>query len=377
MHPDDLRSYTQCHFFAGIGVWSYALRRAGWPDDRPVWTGSCPCQPFSAAGKGTAFDDERHLWPAWHWLIQECRPPVVFGEQVASKDAEPWLDLVSTDLEALGFATAAVAFPSASVGAPHKRDRTYFVAHAAGAGREWRGPGKARYGRNAARVEPERFRDASRMADAQQHDHRCQAATADHNRPQADGSADRAGGCGSTPCRLGDADGERAGRDGRSIRGQVDSQDRQFGADDADAPGSSGKVAHADGRHTSTERQQRSGEQRQQPQDRGVGGMADALLQQRPDGQSAFSDEHDAGGRHEGAATLAGLRGDMRPGPVNGFWRAADWLLCRDGKWRPVEPGTFPLAHGAPARVGRLRAYGNAINAQQAQIFIEEGMKCL
>ncbi|WP_045952841.1 DNA cytosine methyltransferase [Achromobacter xylosoxidans] len=130
VHPDDLRPYTQCHFFAGIGVWSYALRRAGWPDDRPVWTGSCPCQPFSAAGKGTAFDDERHLWPAWHWLIQERRPPVVFGEQVASKDAEPWLDLVSADLEALVYAFGAVPFPAASVGAPHIRDRLYWLASA-------------------------------------------------------------------------------------------------------------------------------------------------------------------------------------------------------------------------------------------------------
>jgi DNA (cytosine-5)-methyltransferase 1 len=57
--------------------------------------------------------------------------------------------------------------------------------------------------------------------------------------------------------------------------------------------------------------------------------------------------------------------------PTNGFWRDADWLFCRDGKWRPVEPGTFPLAHGAPARVGRLRGYGNAINAEQAIGFIE------
>ena len=49
--PADLAGYTQCHFFAGIGTWSYVLRRAGWPDDRQVWTGSCPCQPYSKAGK--------------------------------------------------------------------------------------------------------------------------------------------------------------------------------------------------------------------------------------------------------------------------------------------------------------------------------------
>lgn len=130
VHPDELKPYTQCHFFAGVGVWSYALRRAGWPDDRPVWTGSCPCQPFSAAGAGTGFDDKRHLWPHFHWLISERQPAIVFGEQVASKDAEPWLDLVQADVEAMAYAFGAVAFPSAGVGAPHIRDRTYWVANA-------------------------------------------------------------------------------------------------------------------------------------------------------------------------------------------------------------------------------------------------------
>lgn len=129
VHPDDLKHYTQCHFFAGIGVWSLALRRAGWPDARPVWTGSCPCQPFSAAGAGAGFDDERHLWPAFHWLIRERRPAVVFGEQVASKNAEPWLDLVQADLEAMAYAFGAIPFPAAGVGAPHIRDRTYWVAN--------------------------------------------------------------------------------------------------------------------------------------------------------------------------------------------------------------------------------------------------------
>ena len=95
VRPDDLRGYTQCHFFAGIGGWSLALRIAGWPDDRPVWTASCPCQPFSAAGKGTGFADERHLWPAFNHLIAECKPPVVVGEQVASKPVDDWIDLLS------------------------------------------------------------------------------------------------------------------------------------------------------------------------------------------------------------------------------------------------------------------------------------------
>ena len=86
IRPADLAGYRQCHFFAGIGIWSYALRLAGWPDEREVWTGSCPYQPFSAAGKGEAFDDERHLWPVWFPLIEARRPVVCFGEQVASID---------------------------------------------------------------------------------------------------------------------------------------------------------------------------------------------------------------------------------------------------------------------------------------------------
>jgi DNA (cytosine-5)-methyltransferase 1 len=130
VRPDDLKGFTQCHFFAGIGVWSYALRSAGWSDDRPVWTGSCPCQPFSAAGKGEGLDDPRHLWPDWFRLILERRPVVVFGEQVAGPDGVAWLDLAQSDLEEHSHTVGTVVTCSAGFGGSDIRQRIYWVAHA-------------------------------------------------------------------------------------------------------------------------------------------------------------------------------------------------------------------------------------------------------
>lgn len=124
----DLRGYSQHHFFAGIGGWSHALRLTGWPDSRPVWTGSCPCQPFSPAGKGLGFADKRHLWPAFFHLIAQCRPDIIFGEQVEKAVSHKWLDLVSSDLEREGYAIRAAVLGAHSVGAAHKRNRLYWVA---------------------------------------------------------------------------------------------------------------------------------------------------------------------------------------------------------------------------------------------------------
>ena len=130
--PNDLEGYTQCHFFAGIGGWGVALRLAGWPDDRPVWTGSCPCQPFSIAGHGKGDADERHLWPAFQPLIAECRPATVFGEQVAGKLGREWIAAIRVDMEHLGYACGAADLPAASVGAPHVRQRLWWVADSEG-----------------------------------------------------------------------------------------------------------------------------------------------------------------------------------------------------------------------------------------------------
>lgn len=337
VYPSDLREFTQCHFFAGIGVWSHALRSAGWRDDRPVWTGSCPCQPFSAAGKGAGFDDERHLWPAFHHLIKECQPAIVIGEQVASGDAMPWLDLVQTDLEALGYPFGAIPSPSAGVGAPHIRDRLYWVAYAHG---------------STGRQGGEDVRWRVDGGDAQ---------------PRAG----LGGGC--LPDGLGNSDRLGAGRDRRSVRGEIAGDHGQQRADDAGAPGRVSGMANNDGNGCEPRREgcEAMGHGQATGADRGLGGMADHLVQQRPDGKPGICLVDDAGGRFESSAAATGLCGDLRPRPTNGFWADADWVFCRDGKWRPVEPGTFPLAHGAHARVGRLRAYGNAINAKAAQAFIE------
>jgi len=209
------------------------------------------CQPFSVAGRRRGTSDERHLWPEWFRLIRECRPNVVFGEQVASPAGRTWFDAVSADLEGVGYAVGAADLCAASAGAPHIRQRLYFVAHLSSAG--------------------------------------------------------RVGDTGST--RLEGRQGER-------------------------------------GDHATE----------QPAAERASGGIAN-------------------------------------------FWSDAEWIPCLDGKARPVEPGTFPLAHGHSGRVavvrarestgasvqethwynrrGALQGIGNAIVAQVAATFVRAAMAAL
>lgn len=123
---DDLRGFTQCHFFAGIAGWSYALQLAGWDANHPVWTGSCPCQAFSTAGKQKGFADERDLWSAFFNLIKKCRPEYIFGEQVENAIKHGWLDRVYRDMEAEGYSCGSVVLGAHSIGAPHQRQRLYW-----------------------------------------------------------------------------------------------------------------------------------------------------------------------------------------------------------------------------------------------------------
>lgn len=124
VRPDDIGT-GQAHFFAGIGGWSYALRLAGVPDDARVWTGSCPCQPFSSAGARAGFADPRDLWPVWRRLIDQRRPVLVLGEQVVDGD---WIDRTTSDLRTMGYAFRAAIACASLVGAPPRR-RLFFAAH--------------------------------------------------------------------------------------------------------------------------------------------------------------------------------------------------------------------------------------------------------
>ena len=126
--PDEIKDYARCHFFAGIAGWDYALQLAGWPEDRPVWTASLPCQPFSVAGKRQGERDARHLWPVFYDLVKECRPVTIFGEQVPTAIKNGWWDCVATDLENVDYTTGAICLPAFIVGAWQERYRLFWVA---------------------------------------------------------------------------------------------------------------------------------------------------------------------------------------------------------------------------------------------------------
>jgi DNA (cytosine-5)-methyltransferase 1 len=154
--------------------------------------------------------------------------------------------------------------------------------------------------------------------------------------------------------RLGDA--KRAGLEGHAGHGDdrdKPRRERAHAAGPTAAAGHAGGLADADGRDTSEERQRTGRQQRRQPQDGGAVRGRDRRAQPDPAG------------------------GMARPGPSDSFWSDADWLFCRDGKWRPVEPGTFPLADGVSARVVRLRGYGNAIVPQAAAAFVMAFMEAM
>lgn len=292
---EDLEGFTQCHFFAGIGGWPLALQLAGVSHKTRLWTGSPPCQPFSAAGKQLGQFDPRHLAPVFLDLISECRPPVLFGEQVAPAIGKSWMCDLQTHLEREDYAVGFAVLPACSVGAPHKRDRLFFGAH--------------------------RLANASSFADNKRREH------AQHRRQDETEQT----GVGICDGGMADANDTRP----QGWEGMLERANEQ--------PAGAGSVESGMAYPSQCGR----GKEREDVR-RGIVGDS---KEGRSAGRSASGSDNTTYSRH-------------------GFWSDADWLGCRDGKFRPVESGTFPLANGIPARVGRLRGYGNAIVPQVAAEFI-------
>ena len=333
VQPNDLAGYRQCHFFAGIGGWPLALKIAGVPDDFPLWTGSCPCQPFSCAGKQQGQADERHLWPAWFRLIKgrQRRQIPIFGEQVESAIRLHWLDGVSADMATENFTLWPVVLGAHSAGAPHIRQRLFWVAHPNGEQVDASDP-------RGFHAEPGLRGDTSneRLADAQ--GGRCgeQRGT---NQPGSCGHAD-------SGCANGGVGGVEV--PGSQLpRGSISGPGQGFEEDTERTPNQFGRSS-------------RVGIERMGEPDRS------GFEPRRIAAEAArYGDTSDATG---GPRLIKGRDGVGMP---EGFWGQFDLLHFRDGKTRRIEPGLKPLVNGFPARVDLLRGYGNAINPYAAAEFIK------
>lgn len=354
--PEELKKYTQCHFFAGIGTWSYALKMAGWSDNQKVWTGSCPCQPFSSAGNRKGTKDERHLWPAWFDLIKECKPDVIFGEQVSSKDALAWFDIVQNNLENESYAVGAIDSCAAGIGAPHIRQRLYWVADSTikHEGSAFNRPNNSNWSSNEKEINASagiRLANSCDTVDlAYPHSSRLQRYEQEGNSKAKERWPEQvrqAGNCSDVDwlanpnnCKF------------SQIGGSLDEQTAE--------KASNGSIIIESGQSRGASKELFN---------RVANTDSDRCKERR-------STTTTSGHRYSAKSMCSNDRQESA-NQDNSRWGNTDWLFCRDGKWRPVESGTFPLANGIAQRMGRLRAYGNAIVAPQAKMFIEAYMEII
>lgn len=412
----DLERYTQCHFFAGVGGWDVALRLAGWPADRPAWTGSCPCPPFSCAGKKKRcpecqsknlmphpfrtghfvccdcqhdwLADGRHLWPEFYRLIAECMPECVFGEQVASADGLVWLAGVQASMEALGYAFWRADYPAAGVGAPHIRQRLWWVAHT---------PGSLRQSGGTQPSERAAEGPGSRLADFQSGDGRLPV----RQEPRSEISQSKW--CGEAGGLALPIDCDRRAGVARGHDGNGQDAGRQEADGELAACGEAGGVGNAEC------------ECGKEPGSAGPAAAARAGFGRSGVPLAAAWVPCECG---EFVCRIHGMHACDCPCPpieewecdpyTSGFgpWDGAIWLPCADGKARRVSPLVLPLAYELPAnlgcdgpgetspfriirdpqtgksigqapwRIGMIRGYGNSIVPAVAATFIRAFLEC-
>jgi DNA (cytosine-5)-methyltransferase 1 len=393
LRPGDLVGFNQCHFFCGIAGWPIALRIAGWPEDLPCFSGSCPCQPWSCAGKKKGQKDERDLWPDFFKIIKESRPQFVFGEQVASSDVvgskleadflaaiqsgnnakanklaeriakkndgqkldeldQRWITRVCSDLEEIGYSVWFSVLGAHSVSSPHKRQRLYWVAYTGVKSSKW---GTGRLFEKEDKISGTRISDGNmsfRSADGREN-----FSVADNRQEQR--------------------------RSWRSDGIQTDQAERTSGPDELERRSENKFVAYVE-----------SDRRRKEFED--IGRNSEGNRPEGKLGRTSISGEDfiladNERTRREEARSGHGI--DAGREFVEVFYDGNILIQCRDDKIRRIEPGILPVVNGIPKdmgrgepelrrlvkgaranRKGRLRAYGNAIQIGVAVKFIRAFM---
>lgn len=340
---NDLVGFDRVHFFAGVGTWDYCLNKSEW-GDRKIWTASLPCQPFSAAGKGLGKADERHLLPHFLKLVRECKPNRIFGEQVERAIAHGWLDDLQATMEAEGYAVGYCVLGAHSIGAPHIRQRLYWVANSIDNSSE----------RSVRRINDQtdgsEIGNRENIAIAREF-----GRTSENVCGLADNLCDRSQGWLSGR--------EDSGR--KIINRSIGRDGTNDGLGISDSPGSQQGIETTEASRYGHSIESTSSFVRM---------------------GNAECDGHDAS---EIGRSVSEGETKSRVQQFKGS-DSIEWIYCRDSKYRPVKPGIQPLADGlagrmvcssdsgAPinanatqeARAIRLKGYGNAIQAQTAIAFI-------
>ena len=359
----DLAGYTQHHFFAGIGVWSYALRNAGWSDDRPVCTASLPCQPFSAAGNQKGKEDERHLLPYFLELVKECGFNVIIGEQVESAIRHGWLDDLQTTMEAENYTVGHCVLGAHSVNAAHQRQRLYWVAEQVCVGNSIN---TGLEGGLRGRTDPQR----------ENIDGHAGRVRADSGEANSAGSGREQG---VQPVSNSEPERTRC----HSERGGMGDSEHDGHPSPEKPRGNEAPILScAEGSNSTGELERASPPASLPSKPSGVGNSCSAACERDSRGVSGSEEKVRCEDGH--------FNGDMSFGLADAS--EIEWLYCRDEKYRPIKSGIKPLVdklargvvyRGGPidanatalARTIRLKGYGNAIQADTATAFISAYME--
>ena len=436
IEPGDFEDATVAHFFAGIGGFALAglISRFGRFADAHGFrwiSGSCPCQPFSTAGRGAGFNDPRHLWPEFYRLISGAKNfDFVVGEQVGNASGRTWLATVSDDLAASSYQVAYADLPAASIGAPHKRSRLWFIGESERLQRyrlanSYSGPGLS----DKPRIWPESIGSGQddRVADPSGKPRRADAGGMAGTGSQVEGEevqrqrGGNASGRGGGTSSMADPIGK--GSQGR-LQGGQDTQrqsvNRYAGrncpvdglADPSNIGHKRGGAARGRGHgfENGGDDVSMADPERRRLLDSATYNREHASARQSEwdsavnVGQPSQGREIEAGGAldHSTRARteFSGLQAITEPdwphdgllGPTNthagGFtksdleearacwdsgaknWESGQLQLCADGKYRIVEPSIRPLAHGVSNRSFKLKALGNSIVPQVAAMVL-------